>query len=55
MTQTENFYDSINKAFIFATEKHSGQFRKGTKIPYIVHLYEVTQILKEEKGFELKY
>ena len=48
MTQIENFYDSINKAFIFATEKHSGQFRKGTKIPYIVHLYEVMQTLREE-------
>lgn len=36
---------SLNKAIIFATEKHSGQFRKSTKLPYILHPIEVLQIL----------
>lgn len=40
----------IDKAFIFASEKHKNQFRKGTKIPYIVHLYEVYNFLREENA-----
>ncbi len=35
----------LSKAIIFATEKHNGQFRKATTIPYIVHPLEVLQIL----------
>lgn len=35
----------LNKAIRFATEKHSGQFRKSTDIPYILHPLEVLQIL----------
>lgn len=35
----------LNKAIIFATEKHSGQVRKSTTIPYILHPLEVMQIL----------
>ncbi len=38
----------FNKAFAFAVEKHAGQVRKGTTIPYIVHLYDVVQILRAE-------
>ena len=37
----------IHKAIEFATIKHANQFRKGTKIPYIVHPFEVAQILTE--------
>ena len=36
---------NIQKAIIFATQKHEGQKRKGTDIPYIVHPMEVMQIL----------
>lgn len=36
---------NIQKAIVFATKKHSGQNRKGTDIPYIVHPMEVMQIL----------
>ena len=40
--------EKIDFAFVYATEKHSKQFRKQTKIPYIVHIYEVYQYLREE-------
>lgn len=36
---------AIQKAIIYATQKHEGQKRKGTDIPYIVHPMEVMQIL----------
>lgn len=36
----------------FATEKHSGQLRKGVKVPYIVHPYEVAQILRKNGADE---
>lgn len=31
----------IDRAIEFATKAHEGQFRKGTKRPYIVHPIEV--------------
>jgi (p)ppGpp synthase/HD superfamily hydrolase len=37
----------IFKVIEFATLAHSGQYRKGTKIPYIVHPLAVGQILIE--------
>ena len=36
----------LNEAIDFATEKHNGQFRKGTSRPYITHPLEVVQILE---------
>ena len=38
---------TIEKALVYATAMHQGQIRKGTKIPYIMHPYEVMEILKE--------
>ena len=35
----------IEKAIEFATKAHAGQFRKGTKRPYIVHPLEVGDIV----------
>lgn len=35
----------INKAIEFATRAHAGQFRKGTRRPYIVHPIEVGDIV----------
>ncbi len=35
----------INRAIEFATKAHEGQFRKGTKRPYIVHPIEVADIV----------
>lgn len=35
----------IFKAIEFATKSHSGQYRKGTKIPYITHPLNVARIL----------
>lgn len=35
----------INRAVEFATKAHEGQFRKGTKRPYIVHPIEVGDIV----------
>lgn len=37
----------FHKAVAFAVEKHSGQVRKGSPWPYIVHIYDVAQILQE--------
>ena len=34
----------LDKAIIFATEAHKGQFRKGTQIPYILHPMEAAAI-----------
>ena len=45
--------DLVENAIIFATEKHKNQFRKGTKIPYIVHPIEVMQILRENDADEI--
>lgn len=35
----------VDKAIIFATKAHEGQYRKGTKRPYIVHPIEVGDIV----------
>lgn len=35
----------VNKAIEFATKAHDGQYRKGTKRPYIVHPIEVGDIV----------
>ena len=35
----------IDRAIAFATKAHEGQFRKGTKRPYIVHPIEVGDIV----------
>ena len=35
----------IDEAIVFATKAHEGQFRKGTKRPYIVHPVEVSDIV----------
>lgn len=35
----------IDEAIEFATKAHAGQFRKGTKRPYIVHPIEVADIV----------
>lgn len=37
--------DIFNKAIVFATKAHSGSFRKGTTIPYIVHPMEASAIV----------
>ncbi|MCM3611058.1 HD domain-containing protein [Planococcus sp. MERTA32b] len=37
----------IEKATCFAAVKHDGQYRKGTRIPYITHPYGVAMILME--------
>ena len=42
----------LDKAIIFATNAHSGMFRKGTKIPYIVHPLEAAAIAATITGEE---
>lgn len=37
--------DILDKAIIFATNAHSGSFRKGTNLPYIIHPMEVASIV----------
>lgn len=36
---------TLNKAIVFATKAHEGQFRKGTNIPYILHPLEAAAIV----------
>ena len=40
----------LNKAIIYAVEKHAGQLRKGTQMPYIVHPMEVLALLNEMRA-----
>lgn len=49
MTDNEKYEIALK----YATEKHSGQFRKGGE-PYIVHPIAVAEIVKE-KGFGIDY
>lgn len=42
----------LHKALYFAVHAHDGQRRKGTDIPYIVHPFEVAQILMAEGAEE---
>ncbi len=44
--QTENKSSLVTRAKLFATEKHRGQLRKGTEIPYITHPTKVVEILE---------
>ncbi len=39
--------DKIFESIEFATKAHSGQFRKGTQVPYIIHPLNVARILIE--------
>lgn len=45
-------YCDINEAIRFATERHAGQKRKGTDMPYIVHPMEVMSILSSMNADE---
>jgi (p)ppGpp synthase/HD superfamily hydrolase len=40
------------KAFVFAAEKHAGQRRKASTIPYIAHLMGVASLVLEAGGDE---
>ena len=37
----------VSQALVFATEHHQHQHRKGTRIPYMVHLLNVCKVLAE--------
>lgn len=41
--------NQIEKAFQFALHKHEGQYRKGSKVPYITHPFAVSMILKHHQ------
>ena len=40
----------LDKAIKFAVDKHAGQFRKGTNIPYITHPLETMSILNSMRA-----
>src|SRR5579864_5521982 len=42
----------FRKAFTFAADKHSGQARKASTIPYIAHLMGVASLVLEAGGDE---
>ena len=45
MDELEKKGQMVARAIAFATKAHEGQFRKGTKRPYIVHPLEVGEIV----------
>ena len=45
MSERTEMSDVLKKAILFATEKHMGVFRKGTKTPYITHPMEAMAIV----------
>ena len=45
MERIEIMGELLNKAIVFATNAHAGQFRKSTDIPYILHPVEATSIV----------
>jgi (p)ppGpp synthase/HD superfamily hydrolase len=47
MRESPSDSDLIFHAIQFAAAAHAGQFRKGTRIPYIVHPLRVAQLLLE--------
>lgn len=47
---SKNESELLNEAIRFAAERHKNQTRKGTSIPYIVHLMETTSILATMKA-----
>lgn len=42
----------FQRAFVFAAEKHAGQTRKASTIPYLAHLMGVTSLVLEFGGDE---
>src|SRR5271170_40624 len=42
----------LQRAFRYAAEKHSGQTRKQTAVPYLSHLMAVTSLVLEAGGDE---
>jgi len=44
--------ERFNEAFLYASQLHAEQTRKGTTIPYIAHLIAVTAIVLENGGNE---
>jgi (p)ppGpp synthase/HD superfamily hydrolase len=49
---SRNLTQRFKDALIYTANLHSGQFRKGTKIPYIAHLLGVTALVLEAGGDE---
>jgi GTP pyrophosphokinase len=44
--------DRFDRALLYATHVHGGQFRKGTSIPYVAHLLAVAATVLEYGGSE---
>ena len=44
--------NKLNEAILYAAQQHSGQLRKGTNLPYIVHPMEVLNILSRMNAHE---
>jgi (p)ppGpp synthase/HD superfamily hydrolase len=42
----------FERALVFATQKHAGQHRKGTAVPYVAHLLGVASLVLEAGGDE---
>ena len=45
LDSTERHHNLMFQAIEFAAKAHAGQYRKGTKIPYIIHPLSVAKIL----------
>jgi len=40
----------VIEAILFASEKHKGQVRRGSKLPYVTHPIIVSELLRKYKG-----
>lgn len=47
-----NLSDQFDKALVFARQRHNGQFRKETQIPYVAHLLSTAALVLEGGGDE---
>jgi len=52
MPKTTGLGPRFLRAFVFAAEKHKGQTRKASSIPYIAHLMGVASLVLEAGGDE---
>jgi (p)ppGpp synthase/HD superfamily hydrolase len=48
----ETLTNRLDQAFSYAHEVHSGQFKKGTSVPYLGHLMGVSSIVLGDGGSE---
>ncbi|MDJ0687425.1 MAG: HD domain-containing protein [Xenococcaceae cyanobacterium MO_188.B32] len=52
LSQTTKLTERFERALVYATQLHSNQIRKGSRVPYISHLLSVAALVLEDGGDE---